>query len=498
MARIKHYNHDTQQWEYSDISYSVQQGSDIDYEEVNELINAVIENKADVGHEHTTEDIADLQNILNEKVNKSDIPTSLPASDVYEWAKSPDKPVYTASEIGAITPNELNTHTTDKTNPHGVTVSQIGAAPATHTHTKSQITDFPASMPASDVSAWAKAATKPTYTAEEVGLGNVPNVATNDQVPTYSEASTLATLISGEKLSVIFGKIKKAITELIAHIVNKSNPHEVTAEQIGALDNSGDSMSGDLDMSLNNITSIGKISFGNEDNAYTFGIEGMVDGNVPIMNLIDEDTGMMGVLIRNVDTPQEGMDAVNKYYVDENTEPLNKIEILDADSEDAAILLEDRVTYIVNNPGSRLDIVWPLYGTNIQYTNHHLRINQGSGDVTVNFKMKQMIDGERASGLQLSLAMPEPSWGLSLYESAVETLNNGSCVVLPFASKDSGYPLKYVDINISLTDGIIITPMIQNAAATRLTEDIVDNFLIPTATYSLRGNEGASLELEYI
>jgi len=38
-----------------------------------------------------------------------------------------------------------------------------------HTHTKSQITDFPSSMPASDVYAWAKASTKPTYTASEVG-----------------------------------------------------------------------------------------------------------------------------------------------------------------------------------------------------------------------------------------------------------------------------------------------------------------------------------------
>lgn len=46
-------------------------------------------------------------------------------------------------------------------------------APKSHTHTKSQITDFPKSMPASDVSAWAKAASKPSYTKAEVGLGNV-------------------------------------------------------------------------------------------------------------------------------------------------------------------------------------------------------------------------------------------------------------------------------------------------------------------------------------
>ena len=39
-----------------------------------------------------------------------------------------------------------------------------------HSHTKADITDFPTSMPASDVSAWAKAATKPAYTKSEIGF----------------------------------------------------------------------------------------------------------------------------------------------------------------------------------------------------------------------------------------------------------------------------------------------------------------------------------------
>ena len=42
-------------------------------------------------------------------------------------------------------------------------------AALTHTHTRAQITDFPASMPASDVYAWAKAEKKPAYTPSEVG-----------------------------------------------------------------------------------------------------------------------------------------------------------------------------------------------------------------------------------------------------------------------------------------------------------------------------------------
>ena len=40
--------------------------------------------------------------------------------------------------------------------------------PSSHTHAKSQITDFPTSMPASDVYPWAKAANKPSYAWSEI------------------------------------------------------------------------------------------------------------------------------------------------------------------------------------------------------------------------------------------------------------------------------------------------------------------------------------------
>ena len=52
----------------------------------------------------------------------------------------------------------------------------------------------------------------------------------NEQAPTYSEASTLATLTSGEKLSVVFGKIKKAIADLISHLAD-STKHITAAER---------------------------------------------------------------------------------------------------------------------------------------------------------------------------------------------------------------------------------------------------------------------------
>lgn len=51
--------------------------------------------------------------------------------------------------------------------------------PSSHTHTKSQITDFPSSMPASDVYAWAKASTKPSYSWSEIsGKPSIPSAET--------------------------------------------------------------------------------------------------------------------------------------------------------------------------------------------------------------------------------------------------------------------------------------------------------------------------------
>lgn len=54
-------------------------------------------------------------------------------------------------------------------NVEGLSDELAKKAPTSHTHTRSQISDFPTSMPASDVKAWAKADVKPSYTASEVG-----------------------------------------------------------------------------------------------------------------------------------------------------------------------------------------------------------------------------------------------------------------------------------------------------------------------------------------
>ena len=85
---------------------------------------------------------------------------------------------------------DLDDHTGNKSNPHGVTKAQVG-------------------------------------------LGNVPNLAPSNMTVTFTEAAEAANIATGEKLSAMFGKIKKIITSVLDHLANTSNPHGVTLAQVG-------------------------------------------------------------------------------------------------------------------------------------------------------------------------------------------------------------------------------------------------------------------------
>lgn len=110
-------------------------------------------------------------------------------------------------------------------------------------------------------------------TADQIGLGNVPNVATNDQTPTYTVANVLGNLISGEKLSAAFGKIAKAVSSLIEHIgtVGK-NVHKETPESIGAAASSHKHSTTDITEG-----SLGVVRGGT--GARTFAAGGLLKGN---------------------------------------------------------------------------------------------------------------------------------------------------------------------------------------------------------------------------
>ena len=82
-----------------------------------------------------------------------------------------------------------------------------------------------------DLTAHIKDQTNPhKVTKEQVGLGNVPNVTTNYQTPTYTVPNTLSRLVSGEALSIAFGKLAAGIQTLISHLDNRTL-HITSAER---------------------------------------------------------------------------------------------------------------------------------------------------------------------------------------------------------------------------------------------------------------------------
>lgn len=63
-----------------------------------------------------------------------------------------------------------------------------------HTHTKANITDFPTSLPASDVYDWAKAASKPNYAFNEISAGNATIGNGANQIFLRTDASWASTI----------------------------------------------------------------------------------------------------------------------------------------------------------------------------------------------------------------------------------------------------------------------------------------------------------------
>ncbi len=117
------------------------------------------------------------------------------------------------------------------------TKAQDFFAAKNHKHVKADITDFPTSMPASDVYPWAKAATKPSYTKAEVGLGKVDNTADADK--TVKRATTAGTADSAN--SVMWENVKNKPTTFPAEAHTHDDRYyteaEVNSKLSGKVDN---------------------------------------------------------------------------------------------------------------------------------------------------------------------------------------------------------------------------------------------------------------------
>ena len=283
----------------------------------------------------------------------SDIPSSLPASDVHDWAKAAKKPSYSWNEIGGLgslaTKNSLSAGDVGALPTSGGTMTGDITFAATGTTGTSNKISFSGStdgaqiyynVPSSDQGnlifnmtddtnayiqfaqngtvhsyispadgtyhgnisgsagsvAWGNVSDKPstyppsshTHTKAQVGLSNVANLdqskaiksitrngttftatALDGTTSTFTQQDTNTTYdIATSSTDGLMSKTDKAKldavastyatkSELSSHSQNTSNPHKVTASQVGALPISGGSMTGQILTSFRGSVAVG-------------------------------------------------------------------------------------------------------------------------------------------------------------------------------------------------------------------------------------------------
>lgn len=195
---------------------------------------------------------------------------------------------------------ELSTTSTNPVQNKVIKSALDGKSNTGHKHVKADITDFPTSMPASDVYSWAKQSSKPSYTISEVS-GNLPasrisgtiaaanlpsyvddvlEYASISKFPTTGESGKIYTALDTNKIYRWSGSAYVVISETIAlgtthssagygdesraaynHSTKTSgNPHHVTKADVGlgSVDNTADSAK-----SVKYATSAGSVDWSN-------------------------------------------------------------------------------------------------------------------------------------------------------------------------------------------------------------------------------------------
>nr|DAT23467.1 MAG TPA: structural protein [Caudoviricetes sp.] len=190
-------------------------------------VDSLLSSKSDTGHTHVQfiQETKFSNGTYSDPLNGTDVAIKASggiASDlIYEGGKTladkyQAKGSYAASSHKqAYTSDECTSYESDS-NTMGVTPAAVKKAfgifgPKAHTHKKTDITDFPTSLPASDVYGWAKASSKPSYSWGEI----------TGKPSTYTPSSHNHTVIQGtSSTSAVPGKANDGFCEFYYNVNN--------------------------------------------------------------------------------------------------------------------------------------------------------------------------------------------------------------------------------------------------------------------------------------
>ena len=180
-------------------------------------------------------------------------------------------------------------------------------------------------------------------TKNQIGLGNVPNVATNDQTPTYTEASSLSSLVSGEKTSVAFGKIAKAVSTLISHTTSKATNSVLGHVKLSDSTSSTSASTAGVAATPKAVKAAYDLANSNTEKLGTTDISGIGDGTVT------------GAIVNNKEAIEDVSQSLTKLKDEVYKEPSQINNIYNYTSEVQQVLeyeCEETGIYVINISGS--------------------------------------------------------------------------------------------------------------------------------------------------
>ena len=179
---------------------------------------------ANSSHTHTESDITDLGNYANasHSHNLSDINNITASSTEINYLSGATGNIQqqlnslvtsgttvTLADLGGASATDLSNHTGNTNNPHSVTYTQVGAAPSSHTHTESDITDL-----------GSYAASSHSHILSDI-------LDASSSLAAKSHTHDFFTDITGIPAFALQAN-------LTAHTIDNSNPHFTTYTQVGA------------------------------------------------------------------------------------------------------------------------------------------------------------------------------------------------------------------------------------------------------------------------